>query len=147
MAVRRPRDPRGVPCLPCQYACWRRSGNRWLRCCQRPVPDRIVVEPVVAALVHGSGDERIASPGCSDRTIRRRNSRLTPFGASGSTRHPIQSTEGISMEPPRSAIEPSCRLLTTYSAYNQLYRIVNILWAGLYGRAAQPASMREESDS
>ena len=28
-------------------------------------------EHVVAALVHGSGYERIASPGCSDRTIRR----------------------------------------------------------------------------
>jgi len=27
---------------------------------------------VVAALVHGSGYERIATPGCSDRTIRRR---------------------------------------------------------------------------
>jgi hypothetical protein len=26
----------------------------------------------VAALVHGAGDERIASPGCSDASIRRR---------------------------------------------------------------------------
>jgi hypothetical protein len=26
----------------------------------------------IAALVHGSGYERIASPGCSDRTMRRR---------------------------------------------------------------------------
>lgn len=34
--------------------------------------DRVVVEHVAAALVHGSGDERIATPGCSDRTIRRR---------------------------------------------------------------------------
>jgi len=41
--------------------------------CHRPrVPDRIVFEHVVAALVHGSGYERIATPGCSDRTIRRR---------------------------------------------------------------------------
>jgi len=32
----------------------------------------VVFEHVVAALVHGSGYERIASPGCSDRTIRRR---------------------------------------------------------------------------
>jgi transposase len=31
-----------------------------------------VFEYVIAALVHGSGDERSASPGCSDRTIRRR---------------------------------------------------------------------------
>ena len=36
------------------------------------VSDRVVFEHVVAALVHGSGYERIASPGCSDRTIRRR---------------------------------------------------------------------------
>jgi hypothetical protein len=31
-----------------------------------------VFEHVIAALVHGSGYERLASPGCSDRTIRRR---------------------------------------------------------------------------
>ena len=41
--------------------------------CHRPrIPDRLVFEHVVAALVHGSGYERIATPGCSDRTIRRR---------------------------------------------------------------------------
>ncbi len=41
--------------------------------CHRPrIPDRRVFEHVVAALVHGSGYERIATPGCSDRTIRRR---------------------------------------------------------------------------
>jgi transposase len=39
---------------------------------RRRVPDRLVFEHVVTALVHGSGYERIASPGCSDRTIRRR---------------------------------------------------------------------------
>lgn len=43
-----------------------------LGCHRRRVPDRVVFEHVVAALVHGSGDERIATPGCSDRTIRRR---------------------------------------------------------------------------
>ncbi len=45
-----------------------------LGCHRSRVPDRVVFEHVVAALVHGSGDERIASPGgsCSDRTIRRR---------------------------------------------------------------------------
>jgi len=36
------------------------------------IPDRVVFEHVVDALVHGSGYERIASPDCSDRTIRRR---------------------------------------------------------------------------
>jgi hypothetical protein len=35
----------------------------------RAVPVRYVV---IAALVHGSGYERLARPGCSDRTIRRR---------------------------------------------------------------------------
>jgi hypothetical protein len=41
--------------------------------CHNPrTPDRVVFEHVIAALVHGSGYERIASPGCSDRTIRRR---------------------------------------------------------------------------
>lgn len=41
--------------------------------CHRPrIPDRVVFEQVVAALVHGSGYERIAPAGCSDRTIRRR---------------------------------------------------------------------------
>ena len=43
-----------------------------LGCHRRRVADRVVFEHVVAALVHGSGYERIASPGCSDRTIRRR---------------------------------------------------------------------------
>jgi transposase len=43
-----------------------------LGCHRVRVPDRVVFEHVVAALVHGSGYERIASAGCSDRTIRRR---------------------------------------------------------------------------
>ena len=43
-----------------------------LGCHRRRIPDRVVFEHVVAALVHGSGDERIATTGCSDRTIRRR---------------------------------------------------------------------------
>ena len=43
-----------------------------LRCHRAHVPDRVVFEHVLQALVHGAGYERIASPGCSDRTIRRR---------------------------------------------------------------------------
>lgn len=43
-----------------------------LRCHRRRIPDRVVFDLVLAALVHGSGYERIAVPGCSDRTIRRR---------------------------------------------------------------------------
>ncbi len=41
-------------------------------CHRRRTPDRVVFDHVLAALVHGSGYEPIASPGCSDRTIRRR---------------------------------------------------------------------------
>lgn len=41
-------------------------------CHRRRVPDRVVFDHVIAALVHGSGYERLATPGCSDRTIRRR---------------------------------------------------------------------------
>ncbi|MDQ2654508.1 MAG: IS5 family transposase [Chloroflexota bacterium] len=43
-----------------------------LGCHRRRTPDQVVFAHVLAALVHGSGYERIASPGCSDRTIRRR---------------------------------------------------------------------------
>ncbi len=43
-----------------------------LGCHRRRIPDRVVFEHVVDALVHGSGYERIAARGCSDRTIRRR---------------------------------------------------------------------------
>jgi hypothetical protein len=43
-----------------------------LGCHRRRIPDRTVFEHVVLALVHGSGCERLSSPGCSDRTIRRR---------------------------------------------------------------------------
>lgn len=43
-----------------------------LGCHRRRIPDRVVFEYVVAALVHGSGYERLATAGCSDRTIRRR---------------------------------------------------------------------------
>ena len=39
---------------------------------RRRIPDRVVFAHVAEALVHGSGHERIASPGWSDRTIRRR---------------------------------------------------------------------------
>ena len=41
-------------------------------CHRRRTSDRVVFEHIVAALVHSSGYERIATRGCSDRTIRRR---------------------------------------------------------------------------
>jgi len=46
--------------------------NHPLGCHRRRIPDRVVFDHIVAALVHGSGYERLTSPGCSDRTIRRR---------------------------------------------------------------------------
>jgi hypothetical protein len=48
------------------------SPNHPWGCHRRRVPDRVVFDHVIAALVHGSGYERIATSGCSDRTIRRR---------------------------------------------------------------------------
>jgi transposase len=46
-------------------------GHPW-GCHRRRIADRIVFEHVVAALVHGSGYERISSAACSATTIRRR---------------------------------------------------------------------------
>lgn len=43
-----------------------------LGCHRRRIPDRPVFEQIIAALVFDIGYERIASPGCSARTIRRR---------------------------------------------------------------------------
>jgi transposase len=51
-----------------------------LGCHRRRIPDRVVFEHLVDALVHGSGYERIASPQCSDSTIRRR---LRAWSAAG----------------------------------------------------------------
>lgn len=51
-----------------------------LGCHRRRIPDRVVFEHVVVALVHGSGYERIASAACSDRTIRLRVKAWTEAG-------------------------------------------------------------------
>jgi transposase len=48
------------------------SPNHPWGCHRRRIPHRVVFEHIVAAMVHGSGYEIIASAGCSDRTIRRR---------------------------------------------------------------------------
>src|SRR5215216_402608 len=56
------------------------SPSHPLGCHRERIDDRVVFEHVIAALVHGSGYERIASPGCSDATIRRR---LKEWAASG----------------------------------------------------------------
>jgi transposase len=56
---------------------------------RRRVPDRVVFERVVAALVHGSGYERIASPGCSDRTIRRRLHEWAEAGVAETLHTPV----------------------------------------------------------
>jgi len=52
-------------------------------CHRRRIPDRVVFDHVIAALVHGSGYEPIATPGCSDRTIRRRLDDRALAGVSG----------------------------------------------------------------
>ena len=56
------------------------SASHPLGCHRRRVPDRVVFEHVVLALVHGSGYERIANTGCSDRTIRRRVKQWAELG-------------------------------------------------------------------
>src|SRR5205814_10585707 len=43
-----------------------------LGCHRRRIPDRVVFEHLVDALVHGSGYECSATVGCSDSTVRRR---------------------------------------------------------------------------
>lgn len=53
-----------------------------LGCHRRRIPDRTVFEYIVLALVHGSGYERIAGPGCSDRTIRRHVRQWAELGIS-----------------------------------------------------------------
>ena len=65
-------------------------------CHRRRIPDRVVFEHVLAALVHGSGYERIASPGCSDRTIRRRVGEWARAG------HALGASRG--MGPPRDQV-------------------------------------------
>lgn len=51
-----------------------------LGCHRRQIPDRVVFEHLVDALVHGSGYERIATVRCSDSTIRRRLKRWAGAG-------------------------------------------------------------------
>jgi hypothetical protein len=53
-----------------------------LGCHRQRIPDLVVFEHGIAALVHGSGYERIASPGCSDATIRRRLKAWAALGLS-----------------------------------------------------------------
>jgi hypothetical protein len=53
-----------------------------LGCHRQRIADRLVFEHVIAALVHGSGYERIASPGCSEGTIRRRLKEWAAVGLS-----------------------------------------------------------------
>lgn len=55
----------------------RDSAGHPLGCRRRRVSDP---EHAVPALVHGSGYERIASPGCPDRTIRPRVNRWADLG-------------------------------------------------------------------
>jgi hypothetical protein len=49
-------------------------------CHRRRVPDRVVFDHLIGAFVHGSGYERLATPGCSDRTMRRRRDEWADAG-------------------------------------------------------------------
>lgn len=51
-----------------------------LGCHRRRIPDRVVFEHIVVALVHGSGSERIATDACSEATLRRRLKAWAPLG-------------------------------------------------------------------
>ncbi len=53
-----------------------------LGCHRERIADRVVFEHVIAALVHGSGYERIASAECSEGTIRRRVKEWAAAGVS-----------------------------------------------------------------
>jgi transposase len=53
-----------------------------LGCHRERIADRVVFEHVIAALVHGSGYERIASAACSEGTIRRRVKEWAAAGVS-----------------------------------------------------------------
>ncbi len=57
-------------------------------CHRHRVSDWSVFDHVIAALVHGSGYERLATPGCSDRTIRRR---LVEWATAGHTQQLLHS--------------------------------------------------------
>lgn len=69
-----PERPRVVPTHP-------------LGCHRERIADRLVFEHVIAALVHGTGYERIATPGCSDRTIRRRLQDWASLGLAEQVHH------------------------------------------------------------
>lgn len=69
-----PERPRVVPTHP-------------LGCHRERLADRVVFEHVLAALVHGTDYERIATPGCSDRTIRRRLREWAELGLGEQVHH------------------------------------------------------------
>lgn len=60
-----------------------------LGCHRHRIDDRVVFDCLLAAMVHGSGYERVAVPGCSDRTIRRR---LTEWAQRGVTKELLRTT-------------------------------------------------------
>ena len=73
-------EPLWVQCSALLPERRRFSPTHPLGCHRERIEDRVVFEHVIAALVHGSGYERIASRGCSDATIRRR---LKEWAAAG----------------------------------------------------------------
>ncbi|MBA2755385.1 MAG: transposase [Chloroflexia bacterium] len=63
--------------------------------CHLPrIVDRLVFEPVLAALVDGSGDERVPSAGCADQTIRRRVHEWAEVGLGETLHAPVPDQYG-----------------------------------------------------
>jgi hypothetical protein len=85
------------------------SPTRPLGCHRARIPDRVIFEHVIAALVHGSGYEWIASPGCSNRTIRRR---LQEWAAAGLAEQvhwrTLRAGGGAAVHAARPAPPPAC---------------------------------------
>ena len=56
-------------------------------CHRRRIADRVVFDQVIAALVHGCSYDAIATPGCSDRTTRRRLREWAALASAGAAAH------------------------------------------------------------
>lgn len=97
------------------------SPNHPWGCHRRRIPHRVVFEHIVAAMVHGSGYEIIATVGCSDRTIRRRLKEWAQKGL-GQKLHQLAlaaydkivglelgdlATDGSSPKPPAAGTKPA----------------------------------------
>jgi hypothetical protein len=75
-------------------------------CHRRRIPDRVVFDHIIAALVHGSGYERVATAACSDRTICRRLEDRADAGVGEA----VLQTTLVVLAAPRVRAAPAWRL-------------------------------------